>query len=145
MFSGQSCHVLDAKSRLIVPSRYRTSLGDRFYISRSINAHDCIWMMPEKDFEDMISQLSSKIQTTDTQGQRWLTRLVGAAYLCEVDRQGRIVIPQNLRNVCGIDDENVTLIGVINRVEIWSTLKRAEIDETDFLEDTKFVNEKYNI
>ncbi len=145
MFTGQSSHTLDAKNRLIIPVRYRSSLGSRFYISRSINALKCIWIMPEKAFENMILGFSSKIQATDTRGQRWLANIVSNAYLCEPDKQGRILVPQSLRDVCEVNEDNVTIIGVISRLELWNSSKLNEMNSDGFESDSEFVNAKYSI
>ena len=145
MFSGHSNHRLDDKGRLIIPARYRTSLGEKFYILRSIHGDECIWIMPEDEYNELIHDLSSKIQRTDIQGQRWLKRILASSFLCEEERQGRVLIQQNLRDSIGLEDADVTLVGVMNHIEIWSSAKWKEIDEHDFLEDTMFVNSKYGV
>ncbi len=145
MFSGQSNHTLDEKGRLIIPSRYRTSLGERFYLLRSIQADDCVWIMPEEEFNNLTKELADKIQKTDIQGQRWLKRILASSFLCEEEKQGRVLVPQVLRDLIGLSDGKVTLVGVMNHIELWDSNKWQEIDGYDFQEDTVFVNSRYGV
>ncbi len=145
MFSGQSNHTLDEKGRLIIPSRYRASIGERFFILRSIQGDECIWIMPGDTYNDLIKDLNSRIQKTDIQGQRWLKRILASSFECEEEKQGRVLIPQNLRDIIALEENKVTLVGAIDRIEIWSTSSWEKIDKYDFREDTLFVNSKYGV
>lgn len=142
LFTGQYEHNLDDKGRLIIPSKFRASLGRHFYLLRSVNA-DCIWIMPEEGFDSMIGEVSQKIQKTDALGQKWLRKLMASVTPCEEEKQGRVLIPQKLRELAGIEDGRVTLIGAIDHIEVWSTSMWEEQEEQDFKTETKFVYEKY--
>ena len=100
MFMGEYGHSLDPKGRLIIPSKFREALGERFVITRSLDPCLCIYAM-----EDW---------------QRQLVRFfLSGANEVEPDRQGRVLIPGNLREAAGID-RDVILVGVGSRIEIWS-------------------------
>jgi MraZ protein len=144
-FTGEFDHTLDEKSRLIIPSKFRKPLGERFYFLRGINA-ECIWVMPEEDFEAMMEKFDSKIPITDTKGQNWLRSIHASAYLAEMDKQGRVSVPQKLRDWAEVKDPTVTLVGTRNQIEIWSTEKwQARYKEEDFLEQTSQLYSKYGL
>ncbi|MDQ7822682.1 MAG: division/cell wall cluster transcriptional repressor MraZ [Candidatus Eremiobacteraeota bacterium] len=144
-FTGEFEHTLDDKSRLIIPSKFRTSLGDKFYLLRSVNA-DSIWIMPETEFNQLIDEVSSKISQTDVAGQKWLRLLVSSAVSCVMENQGRVLIPQKLKEIAGIRDAKVTLIGAINHIEVWSTERWKEQEEQEnFIDQTQKVYEKYGL
>lgn len=116
MFMGEFQHALDEKGRVTVPSRLREGLGDRFVITRGLDR--CLFAYPMEEW----SRIEKKLKELPfTRGDaRAFTRLFfsGAAEV-ETDRQGRVLIPQNLREYAGIEKEAM-FIGVSNRVEVWS-------------------------
>lgn len=145
MFSGQSNHTLDEKGRLIIPSRYRSSIGELFYLLRSVQGDACIWIMPEEGYNNLILGLNERIEKTDTKAQRWLKRILATSFSCESEKQGRVLIPQVLREAIGLKGNEVTLVGAIDHVEIWSNEEWAALNSFDFMEDTLFVNSKYGV
>lgn len=144
MFSGHSHHTLDEKWRLIVPSRYRALLGERFYILRSIESADCFWIMPEKDCEDLFKRIKNSIKKDDIRAKEWFKRIQESAELCEEEKQGRLLVPPHLRNILGTDENKVTLTGMMNRLEVMSTAKWQEKQSFDFSEGCDYVNSKYD-
>ncbi len=116
MFMGEYNHALDAKGRLIMPAKFRDSLGERFVVTRSLDKCLCVYDMPAWEiFAKRLTELPYNARE-----QRELVRffLSGAAEV-EPDKQGRILIPANLRAAAGID-KDVVLVGVGARIEIWS-------------------------
>ena len=116
MFTGEFQHALDDKGRVIIPARLREELGDRFVITRGLD--QCLFIYPSGEWA-RIEQKLKELPFTRSDA-RAFTRLFfsGAAEL-EADKQGRILIPQNLREYAGIEKE-VMIIGVSSRVEVWS-------------------------
>jgi len=116
MFTGEYLHTLDVKGRIIIPSRLRDDLGDNFVITRGLD--QCLFIYPLNEWERLESKLK---QLPFTRGDsRAFTRLFfSGAMEVEADKQGRILIPQNLREYAGIE-KDVMIIGVSNRVEMWS-------------------------
>lgn len=116
MFMGEYSHSLDAKGRLIVPAKFREKLGDTFVITRSLDKCLCIYDM--EAWEEFASKLEEL--PYNAARQRKLARyfLSGAAE-AETDKQGRVLIPQNLRAAAQID-KDVVLVGAGKRIEIWS-------------------------
>jgi MraZ protein len=116
-FTGEFRHTIDAKGRLIVPSRIRVELaGDRAVLTKWLDG--CIAIWSEQGWHDIETRLRE--QGNSSQAARDFVRMVAAsARPDEVDRQGRITIPQNLRDHADVE-RDVIVIGVLNRGEIWS-------------------------
>lgn len=116
MFIGEYQHSIDAKGRIIIPSKFRDELGFKFILTRGLDNCLFIYSMDEwKKFEDKLSTLpmSSK------EARAFVRYFFSGAVECEIDKQGRLTIPQHLREHAKIEKELVT-IGVLSRVEIWS-------------------------
>ena len=123
MFKGEYNHTSDTKGRVIIPAKFRDKLGEAFVITKGLDG--CLYGYANEDwqvFEDKLSSLS--ITNKDS---RQFTRffLAGAAD-CEVDKQGRILIPSVLREFAGLE-KDVVLVGVSRRIEIWNKEKWSEI------------------
>ena len=116
MFIGEYNHTIDAKGRLIIPSRFREVLGDEFVVTKGMDG--CLFVFDNPEWQAFEEKLH-KLPMID-KGSRQFTRffLAGAASV-EVDKQGRILLPAVLREFAGITKDAV-LVGVGSRVEIWS-------------------------
>lgn len=116
MFMGEYGHSLDAKGRMIVPAKFREALGDRCVIARSLDRCLCIYAM--EDWEKFVARLTDI--PYNVKKQRQLVRyFLSGANEAELDRQGRVLIPANLREAAEID-KDVVLVGVGSRIEVWS-------------------------
>lgn len=116
MFLGQYRHTLDEKGRLTIPARYRDELSGGAYVTQGFDRN--LRLLTEPAFE-AISQKLSQMNVTDPMN-RGLRRLIFAnASQVDLDRIGRILIPQFLREVAGLDGEAV-IVGVGEAIEIWS-------------------------
>ena len=115
MLIGEYQHNIDAKSRVIVPAKFREDLGKRFYVTKGLDG--CLFVLSAQGWE----QLREKIAAMPISKSRSLQRFffAGAAEV-EPDKQGRILIPQNLREYAGLE-KDVTIVGASARAEIWST------------------------
>ncbi len=120
MLIGSYEHTFDAKGRVFIPAKWRDSLGDTLIVTLGLlDSRDlrCIYGMSAPEW-DTFSDKLSKLPITDLSGQAVRRSLYAAAAACEVDKQGRILIPAQLRETAGLT-KDVTLIGVGDRVEIW--------------------------
>ncbi len=116
MFTGEYHHTLDGKGRVIIPSRLREGLGDSFVITRGLD--HCLFVYPNSEWVRLEQKLKQLPFTK--RDARVFTRLFfSGAMEVEADKQGRVLIPQNLREYADIE-KDVMFIGVSNRVEIWS-------------------------
>jgi MraZ protein len=122
MFLGENRHTLDPKGRIIMPSRLRQKLGSVFYATKGLD--HCIFIYTIEEWE----KLEDKIQTLPfMKGDvRSFTRVFfsGACEL-EMDRQGRVLLPANLKDHAEID-KDVVIAGVGSRLELWSVERWEE-------------------
>lgn len=116
MFTGEYQHTLDGKGRVIIPSRLRDGLGDRFVITRGLD--QCLFVYPNSEWVRLEQKLK-QLPFTKSDSRAFTRLFFSGAMEVEADKQGRILIPNNLREYAGIEKE-VMFIGVSNRVEVWS-------------------------
>ena len=115
MFMGEFDHQLDTKGRMIIPSKFRYDLNERFIIKRGI--HKCLFGYTLEEWQ----QIEEKMKTlpmTKKDARKFMRMFFSGAVEVELDKQGRINIPQNLRKYANLSKE-CTVIGVSNRIEIW--------------------------
>ncbi len=117
MFMGEYQHSVDVKGRIIMPSKFREELGDPFVVTRGLD--NCLFVYPMNEWNALENKLKA-LPLTKSDARAFVRFLFSGATECEGDKQGRIMIPANLRNHAKIDKE-VVVIGVSNRVEIWSS------------------------
>lgn len=115
MFMGEYNHTIDAKGRIIVPSKFREALGEHFVVTLGLDG--CLFVYPNEEWEHFVTGLKNLPGNKEArQLQRYF--MAGAAD-CEVDKQGRILIPNNLREQAGLD-KDIVFVGVLSKIEIWS-------------------------
>lgn len=116
MFRGAHYHSVDDKGRVIIPLRFRNELGNTFVITKGLDR--CLFVYREDQFRDMEEKLLSQpaLDRHAIRLQRWFS---AEAVDTQVDNQGRVAIPSNLRDFAGIV-EDVAIVGAGNRIEVWS-------------------------
>lgn len=123
MFKGEYNHTIDTKGRVIIPAKFREKLGESFVVTKGLDG--CLYGYANEDWQAFEDKLSSLPITNKNSRQFTRFFLAGAAD-CEVDKQGRILLPAVLREFAGLD-KDVVLVGVSKRIEIWSKEKWTEI------------------
>lgn len=113
---GEYQHNIDAKGRMIVPAKFREGLGEKFVLTRGLD--QCLFAYPMDEWKILEEKLK-KLPLTKRDARRFTRFFFSGAVECEVDKQGRINIPQPLRTYSKLEKECV-VIGVSNRVEVWS-------------------------
>ena len=113
MFLGTSDHSLDAKGRVILPSKFREELGESFYITKGFEK--CVQVMSVDEFDRLRAQIRS-LPADKALSLQYL--LISPAVLVSPNSQGRVVISQKLREDAGLSGE-VTVVGMDSRIEIW--------------------------
>ena len=119
MFMGEYNHTIDAKGRLIVPSKFREQLGEEFVITKGLDG--CLFVYSNEEWKKIEESFRDK-PLTSKDARKFNRFFFAGACSCEVDKQGRILIPSNLREYAGIE-KDVVSVGVLSRVEIWSKEK----------------------
>lgn len=121
MFMGQYSHSLDEKGRLTVPSKFRESLGLQFVVTKGLDG--CLYAYPMEEWKKIETKFS-ETPLTSKDARKFSRFFFASACEMEIDKQGRVLIPQNLRDYAGLL-KDVTLAGMLNRIEIWDS-KRFE-------------------
>jgi MraZ protein len=116
MFLGQYHHNLDEKGRLTIPAKFRDALSEGAYLTQGFDRN--LRLLKEVDFEIMAERIN-RLSMTDP-ATRQLRRLIfSTASEVQLDRIGRTLIPQFLREFAGLDNEAI-IVGVGEAIEIWS-------------------------
>lgn len=116
MLIGRYQHSLDVKNRVSIPAKFREELGDSFIATRGLDR--CIFIYSLAEWEKFDAKLKT-LNMTNKDAREFSRMFYANACECEVDKQGRIVIPNNLRSIAKIE-KDVMITGVSDRVEIWS-------------------------
>ena len=114
---GEYKHNLDTKGRIIVPSKFRELLDEQFVLTRGLDR--CLFAYTEDEW----SRIEEKLKTlplTKKDARKFTRLFFSGATNVEIDKQGRINIPQNLREYAGLS-KDCTVIGVSSRIEIWDS------------------------
>lgn len=117
-------HSLDAKGRVIIPSKFREALGETFVIAPGLDG--CLFAYPEEKWVSFVEKMEAIPGSKDV--RNFQRRIMSGAASCELDKQGRTLIPPNLRMKFGLE-KDVVLVGVMSKIEIWSKERWDEIDD----------------
>lgn len=117
MFMGEFNNKLDTKGRMIVPSKFREDLSEQFVITRGLDK--CLFGYTHEEWS-RIEEKMKNLPLTKRDARKFMRLFFSGATAVEVDKQGRINIPQNLRTYAGLS-KDCTIIGVSSRIEIWDS------------------------
>jgi MraZ protein len=124
MFLGEFQHSLDTKGRVILPARYRDQLAEGAYVTKGRGG--CLSVFTPEEFEDVASQ----VREQSKRGAKELNAarvFFSGALEVKPDKQGRVALPQNLREYAGLS-RDVVVAGVFSRIEIWDRERWLELD-----------------
>ena len=121
MFTGEYRHSIDAKNRLAIPASLRDVIneeveGKGFFITRGLDT--CLFMYTPKEWQGVVSKIEQLSFTNKKARQFQRLFFSKAQRINETDPQGRILIPQYLKEIANIE-KNVVIVGISNRIEIW--------------------------
>lgn len=122
MFMGEFLHTIDSKGRLIIPVKYRETLGDKFIITKGLD--NCLFLYGLNEWQIFEEKLK-KLPVSQPNARAFVRFFFSGATECEFDKQGRILLPANLREYATLE-KDVVLVGVMNRIEIWDHAKWKE-------------------
>jgi len=131
MFMGEYNHTLDTKGRLIVPSKFREQLGDEFVVTKGLDG--CLFVYPPSEWIT-IEEKFRNIPLTTKDARKFSRFFFAGATSCEVDKQGRILLPSVLREYAALE-KDVVSVGVLNRVEIWDKDKWQDNNSYDDMDE----------
>ena len=108
MFMGEYNHTIDGKGRVIVPAKFRDALGDGFVVTKGLDG--CLFVYPPDAWQAFEEKLQS-LPLTNKNSRQFARFFLAGAASCEVDKQGRILLPQVLREFAGLEKE-VVMVGL---------------------------------
>ena len=117
MFVGKYYNSIDSKSRIIVPAKFRDDLEGRCIIAKSLDK--CLTIYPRKQWEKFVEEKLDILPTGNPQARKLKRHFYSSAAECDVDKQGRLTIPQELKEYAGIEKDLIT-VGSDKTIEIWS-------------------------
>ena len=130
MFMGEYNHTIDPKGRVIVPAKFRDTLGEQFVITKGLDG--CLFVYDEQEWKAFEEKLKT-LPITNKEARAFVRFFLAGAADVETDKQGRILIPGVLRDHAKLI-KDVVLVGVGSRVEIWSKEcwdNTAQYDDVD--------------
>ncbi len=116
MFMGRYNHTIDPKGRLSIPSKYREVLGEEFVVSKGLDG--CLFVYANEDWKVFEAKLAS-LPLLNEEARQFARFFLSGAQPVTVDKQGRILMPQDLREYAGLE-KDVVLAGMGSRIEVWS-------------------------
>lgn len=116
MFIGEYQHTLDPKNRVIMPAKFREKLGDSFVMTKGMD--NCLFIYANDEWSNVEEKLKS-LPMTNKDARAFVRFFFAGASECDLDKQGRMVMPTHLKEYAKID-KDLVIIGVSTRIEIWS-------------------------
>jgi len=133
LFYGEYQHTIDPKGRVIIPSRFREGLSDKFIMTKGLD--NCLFVYSPDEWSNLEAKLKN-LPLSSKDARAFIRFFFSGATECEVDKQGRILVPQNLREYAGLE-KDVYIIGVSTRVEVWDKDKWENYSEDESLSADK--------
>lgn len=127
MLLGEYNHNIDEKGRVIVPAKFRDDLGISFIVTKGLD--NCLFIYSKNEWNTFETKLKD-LPLTNENARNFIRFFFSGATECELDKQGRINIPQNLREYASLN-KDLSIIGVSTRVEIWDREKWNKYTSSD--------------
>ena len=127
MLIGEYEHSLDAKGRLIMPSKLRESIGEKFIVTKGLDG--CLFGFSKQEWANFEEKLKT-LPLTNKNARDFVRFFLSGAIECEIDKQGRFLIVANLRQYASME-KDVVIIGVGTRIEIWNKKKWEEYNSEE--------------
>lgn len=143
MFLGTYRNTIDSKNRMIVPSKFRDQLGGKCMLTKGFD--ECLYIYTMDYYEEMAEKLAALPQS-DAEFREFIRDFFGNSVLCDLDSQGRVIIPANLREYAHINKDLIT-VGAMNKVEIWSAEAKGTSETSEMMKNRSFTDKlkEYNI
>lgn len=115
MLLGEYQHSLDNKGRVILPAKFRDELGETCVATKGLEK--CLFVYPNDEWKNIEGKLK-QLPLAKAEARAFVRFFFSGAAELECDKQGRVLLPGNLREYAGLD-KDIVIIGVLNRIEIW--------------------------
>lgn len=116
MLMGEYLHTVDVKGRLILPAKFRDELGELFIVTKGLD--NCLFVYAKEEWAILEGKLK-QLPLAKPEARAFVRFFFAGAAEVECDKQGRVLLPTNLRDYAQLE-KDVVVLGVSNRVEIWS-------------------------
>ena len=125
MLIGEYEHTIDAKGRISMPAKIRKDMGETFIVTKGLDG--CLFAFSQEEWLNFETKLKS-LPLSDKNARNFVRFFLAGATECEIDKQGRFLIPNNLRIAANLEKEAV-IIGVGTRLEIWNKSTWEKCDD----------------
>ena len=129
MLIGEYEHSIDTKGRLIMPAKLREDIGEKFIITKGLDG--CLFGFSKQEWENFEEKLKT-LPLTNKNARDFVRFFLSGAIIEELDKQGRFLIPANLKEYANLDKE-IVITGVGTRIEIWDKAKWKEYNSEENL------------
>lgn len=136
MFTGTYENSIDGKNRIIIPAKHREQLGEKCILTKGLYDY-CLYIYSTEEWNNLINKIKLLPQSNSSV-REFMREIFPNTEECKMDSQGRILIPQNLRDYAGINKELVT-IGVMDKIEIWDKERFETKDGQNAVQDERFL------
>ena len=136
MFMGTTYNSIDEKNRMIVPSKLRAELGTHCVLTCGLDK--CLYIYTISDWKNQKEKIA-KLPESNPKVRAFVRYFFANAVECEFDKQGRIVIPQELKSYAGIEKDLVTM-GAMSKIEVWSKEVWEDPDNREKMDTQDFAN-----
>ncbi len=135
LFTGTYQNSIDSKNRLIIPAKYRDMLGGHCMLARGFDR--CLYIYAMEDWDVLVEKISM-LKQSDKDVRKFIREFFSNAEECHLDAQGRILIPQHLREYAKINKDLVTK-GAMDKIEIWSVESLNDPEGENMMDNEEFV------
>lgn len=135
MFTGTYHNSIDSKNRLIIPAKYRDQLCGHCMLTRGFDK--CLYIYSMEDWNILVDKIK-KLKQSDRDVRKFIREFFSNAEECNLDAQGRIIIPQHLRTYASITKELVTK-GAMDKIEVWSAEVLEAPEGENMMDNEEFV------
>ena len=137
MFIGEYAHNLDDKGRIAVPKKFRSDLRKGAVVTKGFDS--CLFLYTKKEWEKLAEKLAN-LPFAQANTRAFARLMLAGAMDVEIDGQGRIVLPEYLRQFAGLSKE-VIVAGLYSRLELWDSVKWSEYKAKTEAESTKIAEQ----
>lgn len=141
MLIGEYAHSIDTKGRLIMPAKLKEDIGEKFVITKGLDG--CLFVYSQVEWKNFEEKLRT-FPLTNKDARALIRFFLAGAMECEIDKQGRFLISSNLREFASLE-KDVVIIGVLNKIEIWSKDKWLEYSQKENMEADEIAEKMANL
>ena len=135
IYTGTYQNSIDAKNRMIIPSKYRDMLGGHCMLARGFDK--CLYIYSMEEWDILVEKIS-ELKQSDRDVRKFIREFFSNAEECHLDAQGRVLIPQHLKAYANINKDLVTK-GAMDKIEVWSAEVLSNPEGENMMDNDEFV------